>query len=101
MNWNQKLMASKLNITSEAERDIFAIITKIIHQHGLKSVRYAISELKKQFNLLSKFPENGRAGACEGTREIVLTGFNLITVYAKTDTSIMIIRVLEGADTLG
>ena len=98
LNWNRKLMTSKLNITPEAERDIFAIAINIKQQDSSQAARRALSELKKQFQKLAEFPESGRAGGCEGTREIVLTGLSFIAIYEKTGNSIMILRVLYGAD---
>lgn len=91
-------MTNKLNITPEAERDIFAITANIMQQESLQTAINAISEFKKQLKLLTAFPDSGREGGCGGTREIVMKGLPYIAIYEKTDTSITIVRVLYGAD---
>jgi toxin ParE1/3/4 len=91
-------MTRKLNITPEAERDIFAISINIKQQDSAQAAKSAVSKLKDQLQKLTELPDSGRAGGCEGTREIVLTGLPFIAIYEKTDTSIMILRVLYGAD---
>ena len=89
-------MRNKLNITPEAERDIFAITANIKQQDCLKSARVAISKIAKQIKVLSEKPDIGRVGGCEGTREVVLSGLPYIAIYEKTGTSITILRVLYG-----
>ena len=91
-------MTSKLNITPEAERDNFAITANIMQQDSIQAARQAISEFKNQLKVLADFPENGRVGASDGTREVVLSGLPYIAVYEKTNASIIIIRVLYGAE---
>ncbi len=91
-------MTNKLNITPEAERDIFAISANIMQQDGVQSAKHAISAFKHQLNILAEFPESGRAVGGGNTREIVMTGLPYIAIYEKTCTSIIIVRVLYGAD---
>lgn len=98
MNWNHELMTSRLEITPEAERDIFVIISNIQLQDSLASAMHVVSELKKQLNTLAALPDSGREGGCEGTREIVITGLPFITVYKNSDDLITIMRVLYGAE---
>lgn len=89
-------MRNKLNITPEAERDIFTITANIKQQDSLKSARDAISKIENQIKVLSEKPDIGRVGGCEGTREVVLSGLPYIAIYEKTDSSITILRVLYG-----
>jgi toxin ParE1/3/4 len=91
-------MINNLKITPEAERDIFAITTNIMLQDSIQTARNAISEFKHQLQLLTKNPDSGRLGGCEGTREIVLTGLPYIAIFEESDKSIIILRVLYGAD---
>lgn len=46
---------------------------------------------------LSDFPFRGRPGRVDGTRELVLAGLPWIAVYAVTDSAIVILRLLHGA----
>ena len=98
MNWNPVLITCQLEITPEAERDIFAIASNIKQQKSLAAARLAVAELKKQLNTLAELPESGRVGGADGTREIVITGLPFIAIYEKTDASVTILRVLYGAD---
>ena len=91
-------MTNLLNITPEAERDIFAITSNIRIQDSLASARNVVSELKKQLRTLAKNPDTGRAGGCEGTREAVMKGLPFIAVYQHSDNAVTIVRVLYGAD---
>ncbi len=46
---------------------------------------------------LGALPYRGRAGRVEGTRELVLAGLPWIAVYTITDSTIVILRLLQGA----
>ena len=91
-------MINNLKITPEAERDIFAITSNIMQQDSVQTARNAISEFKNQLQLLTEHPDSGREGGCEGTREIVMKGLPYIAIYEEADKSIIILRVLYGAD---
>lgn len=91
-------MTNLLNITPEAERDIFAITSNIQIQDSMASAKHVVSEIKKQLRTLAIHPDTGRAGGCEGTREVVMKGLPLIAVYQHSDAAVTIVRVLYGAD---
>jgi addiction module RelE/StbE family toxin len=46
---------------------------------------------------LAQFPEMGRAGRIEGTRELVISGTPYIAAYRVDGETIRILRVLHGA----
>lgn len=46
---------------------------------------------------LADFPESGRPGRIEGTRELVITGTPYIAAYAVSETIVRVLRVLHGA----
>ena len=98
MIWTHVSMTNRLEITPEAERDIFAITANIYQQVGITAAKRTILELKNQLNTLAEFADSGRIGGCEGTREVVMTGMPYIAVYEKSDTLLTIIRVLYGAN---
>jgi len=91
-------MTRKLEITPEAERDIFAITSNIQIQDSLASARLAVSELKEYLHTLAELNDSSRTGGCEGTREAVMTGLPYIAVYKMTDDLLTIVRVLYGAE---
>jgi toxin ParE1/3/4 len=43
------------------------------------------------------FPASGRVGRIGGTRELVINGTPYVAVYAITETTVRIVRVLHGA----
>ena len=53
--------------------------------------------LSKQLNLLKEFPEIGRSGRVEGTRELVVRGTPFIVAYQVRMDSVLILRILHGA----
>ena len=46
---------------------------------------------------LASFPNSGRAGQVEGTRELVVPGLPYIVVYTCDDTDVSIVGVFHGA----
>jgi addiction module RelE/StbE family toxin len=46
---------------------------------------------------LARFPEMGRLGRIEGTRELVISGTPYIAAYRIADDTVRILRVLHGA----
>lgn len=91
-------MINKLEITPEAERDIFTIVYNIQLQISNEAAMRVVTDLKKQINKLVELPNVGRAGACKATREVVMTGLPYIAIYEKNNSSITIVRVLHGAE---
>jgi toxin ParE1/3/4 len=91
-------MTSRLEITPEAERDIYAIIANIHQQDCLATARQTLSAIKKQLNTLAEHPDSGRAGGADGTREVVMAGLPYIAVYEINKSSVIILRILYGAD---
>ena len=91
-------MTCLLEITPEAEQDIEAIVQNINQQDSIDSARRILALLKVQLNSLADFPDSGRVGGCEGTREIVMTGLPYIIIYEISKSVVIILRVLYGAD---
>ena len=46
---------------------------------------------------LQRFPESGRPGRVEGTRELIIAGLPYIAVYAVLPDRVRILRALHGA----
>ncbi len=91
-------MKCQLEITQEAKRDIYSIIANIRQQDSADAARHVAAQLKTQLNKLSEFPESGRAGGCEGTREVVLTGQPYIAIFEHKKNIVTVVRVLYGAE---
>ncbi len=54
-------------------------------------------EIGKQVGSLIRFPEIGRTGRVEGTRELVISGTPFIVAYEVDLQKIHILRVLHGS----
>lgn len=52
-------------------------------------------EIGKQVDSLNRFPEIGRTGRVEGTRELVISGTPFIAAYKVEQQKIQILRVLH------
>jgi toxin ParE1/3/4 len=51
----------------------------------------------EQVKTLAQFPESGRPGRIEGTRELVISRTPYIVAYRITQNTVRILRVLHGA----
>lgn len=86
----------RIEVTREAERDIRAIAAHI-QQDNPMAARRVILEIKDQITMLVQFPDIGRAGRVDGTREMVIPGLPYIAIYEAGDAVVYIVRVLHGA----
>lgn len=86
----------KLEWSILAEEDLNRILDYI----ATDSLRAAISldmEINTQIKRLEHFPESGRLGRIQGTRELVINRTPYIVAYCVKDKSICILRILHGA----
>ncbi len=86
----------RIEVTPEAERDIRAIVAHI-RQDNPAAARRVMLEIKDQVIALAQFPNIGRAGRVDGTREMVITGLPYIAIYEVGDAVVYVMRVLHGA----
>ena len=91
-------MASKIEITPEAEDDIYSIAAEIQEKNNSATAKLILSEMQNQLNALAEYPELGRVGGCEGTREIVMSGMPYITIFERINNLVVVVRVLHGSD---
>lgn len=64
------------------------------------SPRAAISvdeRIRTRVQVLAQFPEMGRVGRIEGTRELVVSGTPYIAAYRILGETVRVLRVLHGA----
>lgn len=91
-------MASKIEITAEAENDIYSIADEVQEKNNSATAKLILTEIQNQLNALAEYPELGRVGGCEGTREIVMSGMPYITIFERNNNSVVVVRVLHGSD---
>ena len=71
----------KLRYTAYA-RDNLIKIRNYISQHNPQAANRVISHIRQQAQLLSDYPNLGKEGRCEGTRELVLTYIIILWLIA-------------------
>ncbi|TAN47964.1 MAG: type II toxin-antitoxin system RelE/ParE family toxin [Methylococcaceae bacterium] len=85
-----------LEITPEARRDLRGI-ADYIRRDKPGTARRVVGEILDRLTTLTDFPERGRPGRVDGTREAVLAGTPFIAVYLLMPEVVVIVRVLHGA----
>jgi toxin ParE1/3/4 len=81
----------------EAAAD-FAGIVDFIHQQNPSAADRVGQSMYDSVNSLESFPNRGRPGRIEGTRELVLAPLPFIVVYRVTRDAVEIVRLLHGSE---
>ena len=82
--------------TEQAEQDKDSIIDYI----ALDNPRAAINvgdEIERQVEMLIEFPNMGRIGRVEWTRELVISDTPYVVAYRVRGDAVIVLRVLHGA----
>jgi toxin ParE1/3/4 len=82
--------------TRLADRDLVAAHGYISRDNPDAAVE-AIRRVETAIGRLARFPNMGRPGRAEGTRELVVAGTPFVVVYAVKGADVLILRVLHGA----
>ncbi|RJG03582.1 type II toxin-antitoxin system RelE/ParE family toxin [Noviherbaspirillum sedimenti] len=85
LEWSQCALDDRDKIFDYIEQD---------NPHAAIAVDNRISE---QVKLLAQFPEGGRTGRVEGTRELVISRTSYIVAYRISGNVVHILRVLHSA----
>jgi toxin ParE1/3/4 len=80
----------------QAAGDLTAIVQHIRKDNPSAAMRIA-EEILKTSKQLRSFPNLGRPGRLEGTRELVAAGLPFVVVYRVKQDAIEIARILHGA----
>ena len=87
-------MRLEWSILAQADRDA---IFDYIEADSPRSAIAVDDRIREQVEKLARFPESGRAGRIEGTRELVILRTPYIVAYCITGNAVRILRVLHGA----
>ena len=79
-----------------ATRTCFAQLDHIAQDNTAAAVRLD-EKIEQQIDLLAQYPEMGRIGRVQGTRELVIGRTPFIAVYRVQTGRIEILRILHGA----
>ena len=82
--------------TTDAADDLEHICDYIARDRPAAGRRVA-KEITNAVGGLSTFPNRGRAGRVEGTRELVLAPLPFVAVYEVQEAQIILLRILHGA----
>ena len=77
--------------------DDFARIIEYIHQENPSTAHRVANRIYEGMDALDKFPNRGRPGRVEGTRELPLSPLPWVVVYRVLEDAVEIARVLHGA----
>ena len=81
-----------------ATRDLQAIRQYIADDNPTAAIRI-VRAIVERIDTLTSFPNLGRPGRVDGTRELAIAGTPFIVAYRSTADVIFVIRVLHGART--
>jgi toxin ParE1/3/4 len=77
--------------------DQLAAAHKYVAEDNQTAADQQITVVMRAVDQLAGFPQMGRPGRVNGTRELVISGTPLVIAYRLRDTSIRILAVLHGA----
>jgi addiction module RelE/StbE family toxin len=86
----------QLRWTEEAADDLERIADYVL-EHAPDRAPELITHLYDAPTALLTFPNRGRPGKREGTRELVLTPLPYVVVYTVRDDVVFVVRILHGA----
>src|SRR5215471_5081681 len=84
----------RLVVLSSAERDLAALVDFIADDNPSAALQ-VFDTIWQSVNRLADFPQLGRKGRVERTRELVVPGLPYIIVYALTEQEVWILAVLH------
>lgn len=83
--------------TEPAARDLTEICDYIEQNSTTQTARRVAISIYDRVDSLAQFPEQGRRGRREGTRELALPGLPFIAIYQVQENTVEILRILHGA----
>ncbi|MBC8036289.1 MAG: type II toxin-antitoxin system RelE/ParE family toxin [Rhizobiales bacterium] len=85
-----------VRFTQEARDDLAAILEYILRDNP-RTAQQVVAAIERATDRLSQFPQSGRLGAVETTRELVVPRLPFIAVYRVTIDTVEIIAVFHAA----
>ena len=83
--------------TEAAVRDLTAICDYIQTHSSVESARKVALRIYESLNSLLQFPNMGRRGKKNGTRELVIRGIPFLAIYRVSEEVVEVVRILHGA----
>jgi toxin ParE1/3/4 len=79
-----------------ATEDLFRIVEYIFRENAPAAQRVA-NTIYENIGVLNSFPNRGRMGRVEGTREMPVPSLPFIVVYRVVEEAVEITRIIHGA----
>ena len=83
--------------TVPARRDLELIAEYLMQNQSATEAGRILGIIRDRTKDLGKFPNKGRAGRIEGTRELVILGTPFIAPYRVRDENVEILTVFHGS----
>ncbi len=74
-----------------------AKIRDFIAQTNPAAAQFVVSRIIRSLERLEHFPNSGRSGVVQGTREVAVPGLPYIAVYTPEKDAVTVIAVFHGA----
>jgi len=87
----------RIRWTQPAAHDLTQICDFIQEHSSSATARRVALFIFQKLSVLSQFPEAGRLGRLEGTRELVVAGLPYLAIYRVRSEAVEILRILHGA----
>jgi toxin ParE1/3/4 len=84
----------KLRYTPYA-RDNLANIRGYITQHNPQAALRVVRHIRQQAELLCDYPNLGKEGRCEGTRELIISLYPYIVAYRIDSNEVQVLAVIH------
>ena len=82
--------------SSDAADDVERISDYVAADRPETALRIAL-DVVRRVDALDTFPDRGRLGRVQGTRELVLTPLPFVAVYEVHEGEVQVLRILHGA----
>jgi toxin ParE1/3/4 len=82
--------------TAPARQDLISLVSYVA-ERSPDAARNVHAAIRQRVEGLSEFPNRGRPGRIEGTRELIVVRLPYVVVYRIREGSVRILRVLHGA----
>lgn len=86
----------KIRWTDTADRELLAIVA-YIYPHNKEAALKLYRVTRSKVLQLTRFPNSGRAGRIDGTRELVIRGTPCLAIYLILDDTVWIAHMLHNA----
>jgi addiction module RelE/StbE family toxin len=84
----------RVRLSPRARDDLHELV-RYIARDSPRNARLVRDRIKDAFRRLSVYPESGRPGRVDGTRELVIPRTSHIAVYRVTDNTLEIIAIIH------